>query len=1115
MTRITNLMQSQMQLANLTRNQFDLNDLSNQLSSQVKTQKFSAIASQANQYLNTSAIQSRSQTYLETITRTNTRLSLMDQNLTAIQKIASDFQTSLTQQSNSVNPPNIAQLAKNALASLSSFLNATDGSESLFSGSALNKTAVTNLAANPTFPSKVATLTGNLPTVGIQNTQVNPPTPGSFLDASVDQSEAVIDTNGIANKVSLRFIKVAEDDPATTADELRYDAYVTGITRVDTGASAVSPAITVESPIKLNQRPFNPRDLQNTLLSQGALPSQNSIASVASVASIASIASTPSAVSSGTGPSVGSTAGAPAIAAIPSQPSYASVPAQAVVAAGLLVIQTGRSQPSLNSVASMPSSPSAPSSGTGPSVQSAASAASLPSAPSTPAVPALANGGSLYVEVGSNGFSRNPATAGTYNASAGAMSQANGNNSSPTAQVRLNGSLAAIQPVGATVDTVLDGPYAIYDSNGNGHRVVIRYTKTQTDVPAQGGTPADPTATPPVAAQPFVPGQKRNIWQASIISMTDLTTGKDSTNQAYPIPILNSATPPSADINVTTDLPTELGVIRFTAGQLRTNGGVADPTATMTVRINAGNLNTTATGSNITLAYDVPSPTPALGTAQLVRLGLNLNASAPVNSSVGNPTPGSFADITYNNAEALVDSGGNRHDVKIRIVRNPTQGVPVGNDLPFNVYIVSMKQSANGSDSTDPAITEQAPQLIGSFDPANSTTSKLVDPATGKLASATVLGQTGLMGVIQPKLKTGNSINVRLPFIDTATTGSTFTNTLGSTTLSRPENTTPPPYKTTPTNALLVTGTLSSTATPVLFTGTTPSASTINANNTVTVRYTGASALIDSKGVAYNATVQYQYQLNSKTGGLPAWVATVTDISDPVTNKTISGFTATDIPQNVNASNVGFNPSDTLSGPLNLGPVSFPTASGTLKFTLPVNSATFSTSGATALVPGGEAPTSLSANITDTSYFQTPNPPSADTTNSQLTARVSDDLTLNYGIRADNLAFENLVRVLNFMQSQSTSPSQSDLQAAQVLLGNSINGVQTLRSQVAGNQITLNDEKTYQQTLVNLATDTRSSILSADTTEIGVKITDLKTILEASYATLSTIRGLSLVNFLK
>ncbi|MFY7959566.1 MAG: hypothetical protein ACOVVK_05750, partial [Elsteraceae bacterium] len=80
MTRITNLMQSQIQLANLTRNQFDLNDLANQLSSQVKTQKFSGIASQANQYLNTSAIQSRSETYLETITRTNTRLSLMDQN---------------------------------------------------------------------------------------------------------------------------------------------------------------------------------------------------------------------------------------------------------------------------------------------------------------------------------------------------------------------------------------------------------------------------------------------------------------------------------------------------------------------------------------------------------------------------------------------------------------------------------------------------------------------------------------------------------------------------------------------------------------------------------------------------------------------------------------------------------------------------------------------------------------------------------------------------------------------------------------------------------------------------------------------------------------------------
>lgn len=1038
MTRITNLMQSQVTLANLTRNQFDLNDLANQLSTQQKTQSFTGIASQANQYLNTASIQSRSQTYLDTITRTNTRLSLMDQNLTAIQKIASDFQNNLAQQSNSNTPPNIAQLAKTALASLSSYLNATDGSESLFSGSRLSKKAVTNLAANPTFASKIAALTGNLPTAGTQNTQVNPPTPGSFLDAAVDQSEAVIDTAGVANKVSVRFVKVADDDTTTVADELRYDVYLTGISRVDTGAAATSPALSVSNQIKLNSTPFNPRDLTT-------LPSSPSVASIASAASIAAVGTTPSVASQQSVP------------AIPSSP------------AGLFTFQTGRSS-----------------------------------------VPQLADGANMFVQIGSNNFAKNPATAGSFTVAAGANAQVNGNNANPTQAIRLNGALSALSGVGTTVDAVADGAYAVYDSNGNGHRVVVRYTKTETDIP---GSPGDPNAVPPVAA---TPGQSRNIWRADIISMTDVTTGLNST---IPAASVNNRIPVSAVINATTSAPTGLGTITMPTGGFI----LADATASLNVPINAGNLSTTGPGSNITLAYDMPAPTPpAAGNPTLVRLGLNLNISAPVNASVASPTAGSYADITYKNAEALVDSGGNRHDVTLRIVRNPTQGVPLGNTLPFNVYIISMKQSANGDNSTNPPVTEQAPQLIGSFDPANSATAVSADPVTGKLT----ISDPGALATIRPTLKTGYTMSVRLPYLDTTTTNPTFTTTAGSTTLSRPENTTTSPYNTTPTTGLLVSGTLSSAATPVLFGAVAAnssdavyqaavSAATVNSTNTVTVRYTGASALVDSKGVSYNATVRFQYQLSDLTGGSPAWVATLTDVSDPTTGKTIGGFTATRITQTTNIAAQGFNPSDALRGPLNLGPISVATPTGSIDLSLPINSATFSTSGATALVPGGEAPTALSANITDTSYFQTPNPPSADTTNSQLTARVSDDLTLNYGIRADNLAFENLVRVLNFMQSQSTPPSQTDIQSAQTLISNSISGVQTLRSQVAGNQITLNDEKSYHQTVVNMATDTRSSILSADTTEVGVKITDLKTILEASYSTLSTIRSLSLSNFLK
>jgi flagellin-like hook-associated protein FlgL len=1072
MTRIPTLLQSKITLANLQRQVQGLNDTSQQLSSGLKAPIFRGIASDSNQYLNVSALQSRSEGYLQTITRTNTRLGLMDQNLDALQKLARDFQSNLAQQSSSPTPPNVAQLARAALASANSFLNATDGSGALFAGSRFTDRAVANLVQTP-FASKTAQLGGNLPATGTSNTQVHPPTPGSFLDVAIDQSEAVYDANGVAHKLSLRFVKVRADDTSTAADELLYDAYLTGVTRIDNGLSSTNPPITVTAPVKLSSQPFNPRDLST-------IPSQASQPSAASTAS------------------VGTT---------PSQPSAASLQS---VASGVLSFQLGRG--------------------------------SIP-----PLAVGTANG--LFVQIRAETLLASPPGTASYQVSGAASALTAANNATASQTIRIDGNLSSQAPAGTTADVTFDGPNALYDSLNNPHRIVVRYTKVEANVPDQ---PGNPTSNPPV---PFVPGQTRNVWRADIVSMTNTITGFPTTDP--PIDVNNSATwvQISDRLNLTADMPPSLGTLTIPAGPVTSlrdgtvNGAAANTAATMTVDLRPGNLVTTQVSAGLTAAYAQPveaafgtfTGPPGLSVPSIVRLGMNLNLNDPINSSIANPTAGSFVDVTFRNAEALVDSAGNRHDVTLRIVRNANPpGVPVGNTLPFNVYIIGMKQAADGSDSTQPAITAEAPQLIASFDPTSTTTARSVNPATGLLEV-----DVGSLGTVRPALKNGASINVRLPFVTsgggaTATltddTLATFTTTTGSMTISRAENVTPPPTKTTPTNALLVAGTLSSAATPALvdgnfdlttgvFTaGTAPPNNSdhrryrytnVTSENTVDVRYTGQSALVDSRGKAFNATVRFQYQISNLTNGIPAWVATLTDLTDPETGASL-GITPVRLSQTNNVLTQGFNPTDALRGPLSLGPISVATQSGgAINLSMPVNSSTFKTSGTTALVPGGDAPSALTANVVDTSYFLTANPNATDTTNDPLTVRVADDLVLRYGLRADDLSFENLIRVLNFMQSQSVPPSQTDLVAAQTLLTNAINGIQGLRSQIASNQITLKNQEDFQKTTVRLATDTRANILSADPDKTAVRLTSLQTTLEASYATLSNIRSLNLASFLR
>ncbi|HYC13103.1 MAG TPA: hypothetical protein VEC75_02580, partial [Stellaceae bacterium] len=138
------------------------------------------------------------------------------------------------------------------------------------------------------------------------------------------------------------------------------------------------------------------------------------------------------------------------------------------------------------------------------------------------------------------------------------------------------------------------------------------------------------------------------------------------------------------------------------------------------------------------------------------------------------------------------------------------------------------------------------------------------------------------------------------------------------------------------------------------------------------------------------------------------------------------------------------------------------------------------------------------------------------------TARVDDNMTMSYGITANNPAIEGIVRTLNFLANLppgSPDPSNAtdvaNINQAATLMSQGIQGLQGLQGTLAMQSSTLQQVQQNQQDFMNLA---QTSITNLETVDPATAITQLnqvETSLQASYAAISGIQQLSLVNYLK
>jgi flagellar hook-associated protein 3 FlgL len=135
-------------------------------------------------------------------------------------------------------------------------------------------------------------------------------------------------------------------------------------------------------------------------------------------------------------------------------------------------------------------------------------------------------------------------------------------------------------------------------------------------------------------------------------------------------------------------------------------------------------------------------------------------------------------------------------------------------------------------------------------------------------------------------------------------------------------------------------------------------------------------------------------------------------------------------------------------------------------------------------------------------------------------ATVDQNVTLQYGVTANNSAFEQIIRVLNFyansgpLSASNAADVANVAQAQQILTG----AATKLEQIIANSGLQESQLKTLQQahqSAITLASTTLSGIEQVDPAAAITQLNDLQTQLQASYQTVSMLQGLSLANYLK
>jgi len=130
------------------------------------------------------------------------------------------------------------------------------------------------------------------------------------------------------------------------------------------------------------------------------------------------------------------------------------------------------------------------------------------------------------------------------------------------------------------------------------------------------------------------------------------------------------------------------------------------------------------------------------------------------------------------------------------------------------------------------------------------------------------------------------------------------------------------------------------------------------------------------------------------------------------------------------------------------------------------------------------------------------------------------NLTISYGVTADNPAFEQVVRVLNFLANappldQNNPADVASVNQAEQILTSATTTLQQLTATIGMRQAQLNDLLQAHQNSLSLAKGSLGDLENADPTTVITQLNALQTQLEASYQSINVLQNLTLANYLK
>lgn len=125
---------------------------------------------------------------------------------------------------------------------------------------------------------------------------------------------------------------------------------------------------------------------------------------------------------------------------------------------------------------------------------------------------------------------------------------------------------------------------------------------------------------------------------------------------------------------------------------------------------------------------------------------------------------------------------------------------------------------------------------------------------------------------------------------------------------------------------------------------------------------------------------------------------------------------------------------------------------------------------------------------------------------------LSDGFTLDYGVTADNEAFEEIIRAFSLA---SNNPSdETALTEAYELLSNALDDLAVLNADISQGSQTLDQVIDDQLSELNLIDTLISNLTEVDLAEVSVRLEELETQLEAAYSVTTRLLNLNLTDYL-